>query len=178
MPIPKQGESALPLRISPYDTVLLREVDLHTSIAPPPLADIHVLVVEDDEDGREMLRALLEGSGARVTVAGETRSAFELLLSVSPDLLLSDIGLPGEDGYGLMRRVRALTPEQGGMLPAIALTANASASDRNRAMEAGFQAHLAKPCEPSELTDTIARWVVAATDTPPRSRRQPKTSSR
>jgi len=121
------------------------------------LSDIHVLIVEDDDDGREMLRAILEAQGARVSAASEAASAFELLQTNKPDVLVSDIGLPGEDGYALLERMRALSTDQGGMIPAIALTAYTSVADRTRALAAGFQLHLSKPCDPETLSQAIAR---------------------
>ncbi|HEX7672486.1 MAG TPA: response regulator [Polyangiaceae bacterium] len=122
-----------------------------------PLTDLHVLVVDDDDDGRELLRTLLEERGARVSTAVAAGPALLLIQSEKPDVLISDIGLPGEDGHALMRRVRALTPELGGTIPAIALTAYASLSDRNRAIEAGFQAHFAKPFDQGKLSATVVR---------------------
>ena len=74
-------------------------------------------------------------------------------------MLISDIGMPEEDGYSLLRRVRALPPEQGGLIPAIALTAYAGGQDRQRAMESGYQSHMAKPVESSELVATISRFI-------------------
>jgi CheY-like chemotaxis protein len=100
---------------------------------------------------------LLEGLGARVSTASASASALELIRTSKPDVLVSDIGLPGEDGYAFIGRVRALSPELGGMIPAIALTAYTSMADRNRAIAAGFQAHLSKPLEAPELSAIVAR---------------------
>ncbi|HTV01121.1 MAG TPA: response regulator, partial [Luteitalea sp.] len=91
-----------------------------------------------------------------VSTASSAADAFSMLQADPPDVLVSDIGMPGEDGYGLIRRVRELAPEHGGRTPAIALTAYAGAEDRVRALVAGFQHHLAKPIEPVELIVLVA----------------------
>jgi PAS domain S-box-containing protein len=117
----------------------------------PSLAGLSILVVDDAADTREMLTALLEGSGARVTVAASAREGLEALRATRPDMLVSDIGMPGEDGYSLIRQVRALSPEEGGRTPSVALTAFARVEDRTRALLAGFQAHCPKPVAPLEL---------------------------
>jgi CheY-like chemotaxis protein len=118
---------------------------------PPQLAGLHVLLVEDQADTRDMLRTLLESCRIRVSMAASSREALEALERLSPDLLLSDIGMPGEDGYVLIREVRALPAEAGGRVPAVALTAFARAEDRTRALLAGFNSHVPKPVEPLEL---------------------------
>jgi signal transduction histidine kinase/CheY-like chemotaxis protein len=123
------------------------------------LSGVLVLVVEDELDAREVVRLVLEDAGARVLVAGSTDEALEIFRGQQPDVLLSDIGLPVRDGYDLMRSLRALPPEQGGRTPAIALTAFASAEDRARALEVGFQVHLAKPLVPEKLIAAIAALV-------------------
>jgi PAS domain S-box-containing protein len=122
----------------------------------PDLGGLHVLVVEDEQDGRELITTVLERCGARVTAVRNVAEALEALEEGRPDVLLSDIGLPGEDGYTLIRKVRALEAERGSQIPAAALTAYASADDRLRALAAGFQVHVAKPVEPSELTAIVA----------------------
>jgi len=121
------------------------------------LSGLHVLVVEDDEDSREMLAAALKSAGARVTAAASAAEGFEAVGRLRPDVLVADIGMPVEDGYSLIARVRALGAAAGGDLPAAALTAYARAEDRARALAAGFQAHVAKPVEPRLLTETVAR---------------------
>jgi len=120
------------------------------------LAGLHILVVEDDSDARELLVVLLEQQGARVDAAGSCAEALAALERTTPHLMLSDIGLPNADGYELIRAVRQR--EQGGTvkLPAIALTAYARREDRRLAFEAGFQAHVAKPVEPVELIGVVA----------------------
>jgi CheY-like chemotaxis protein len=123
----------------------------------PSLAEIHVLVVDDDDDTLDALRHLLEQAGARVSTAASAPAAFQALAGEPPDVLLSDIGMPGEDGISLIRRVRQLAPDRGGTVPAAALTAYTQASDRERALSAGFQAFLAKPVDPRELAAAVAR---------------------
>jgi CheY-like chemotaxis protein len=115
-----------------------------------------VLVVDDDPDARDLMKRLLEECGARVSVASSSAEAFEMIRQGPFDVLVSDIGMPGEDGHALVRRVRGLSPEQGGRIPAVALTAYARAEDRVKALRAGFQMHLAKPVEPAELIAVVA----------------------
>jgi signal transduction histidine kinase/CheY-like chemotaxis protein len=123
------------------------------------IAGAHVLVVDDELDSRDTIRLLLERWGALVTTAESAAQALELLPSARPDVLVSDIGMPGRDGYSLMREIRALPPELGGNTAAIALTAYARAEDRLNAMRAGFQQHIAKPVEPLELLAALARAI-------------------
>ena len=115
------------------------------------LAGIKVLVVDDEADARELVKRLLEDRAAEVRTAGSVTAAVELVKSLRPDVLVSDIGMPEEDGYSLIRRVRELAPEQGGNTPAIALTAYTRSEDRLKAILAGFQMHMAKPVEAAEL---------------------------
>lgn len=115
-----------------------------------------ILVVDDDSDSRAVLQHLLEERGARVLAADSATTALAALEGSRADLLISDIGMPGEDGYSLIRRVRALSPEAGGLVPALALTAYARAQDRTRALLSGFQMHAAKPIEAPELLAMVA----------------------
>jgi PAS domain S-box-containing protein len=127
--------------------------------APPyrvDLAGLKVLVVDDEPDARALVRRVLESNHARVYIAESAADGFDLLRSERPDLLLSDIGMPGEDGYSLIARVRQLAPDEGGNTPAVALTAFARSEDRRRALIAGFQMHLPKPVEPAELLAAVA----------------------
>ena len=129
------------------------------------LAGVRILVVDDDRDTLDTLRAVLTGSGAEVRVAETAADAFAGITGWRPDVLVTDIGMPVEDGYSLIARVRALPREQGGQTPALALTAYARSEDRVRALSAGFQMHLAKPVEPAELVATlgaIAGWTGAS----------------
>ncbi|HYD48674.1 MAG TPA: ATP-binding protein [Terriglobales bacterium] len=131
--------------------------------APPPisLSGLRVLAVDDDLDTLETLRVLLEQSGAEVRTAASAAMGLESLRSWLPDLLISDIGMPGEDGYSLIRHVRALPAEEGGAIPALALTAYARVEDRLQVLSAGFQMHVPKPLEPAELiavVHSLAEW--------------------
>jgi PAS domain S-box-containing protein len=123
---------------------------------PPELDGLRVLVVDDEPDTRLMLKVMLEQCGAEVTTAASARKALEVIERVRPDVLVSDIGMPEEDGYALMRKVRALPAGRGGRLPAAALTAYAGAEDRKRALRAGFQVHIPKPVDPAELVAAVA----------------------
>jgi len=121
------------------------------------LAGLRVLVVEDEPDGRELLAETFRRCGASVAEAADVEEALDLFGRFAPDVLVSDIGLPGEDGFSLLRKVRQLSPEQGGGIPALAVTAYAREGDRRRAYDAGFQAHVAKPFEPLELAALVER---------------------
>jgi CheY-like chemotaxis protein len=123
------------------------------------LLGVHVLVVDDDADARQLLSTVLEYCGALVTVAASAREAMTVLARVTPDALVSDIGMPELDGYWLIREVRALPPAQGGGVPAIALTAHGAAHGPDRTLAAGFQAHLRKPVDPWELSRAVAGLV-------------------
>jgi PAS domain S-box-containing protein len=123
---------------------------------PERLDGLRVLVVDDEQDARELLAAGLGQCGAVVTTASSAGEALEALSGGKFGVLISDIGMPGEDGYELIRRVRALPPEAGGRTPAVALTAYARTEDRLRAMRAGFEMHVAKPVELTELIVVIA----------------------
>ena len=113
-----------------------------------------ILVVDDEADARELFSSILEGSGAQVITAGSAEEAMVALRATRIDLLVSDIEMPGEDGYSLLQR--AMSERNGDPLVAIAVTAYARPADRRRALDAGFKSHLAKPVEPSELVSTIA----------------------
>jgi PAS domain S-box-containing protein len=123
---------------------------------PPRLDKLRVVVVEDDPDARELLKAVLNECGAEVRSAASAAEGIELLQRQKPDVLISDIEMPYEDGYSFIRKVRALPGEQGGHIPAIALTAHARTDDRLRALSAGFDAHVTKPMDPMELVTVIA----------------------
>ncbi len=119
------------------------------------LDGLRILVVEDNSDNREFLVLLLERAGAIVTAAASVEDAFQALDASHPDALVSDIGLPDDDGYALIARLRQREAQQGGFLPAVALTGYTRAEDRARVLAAGFQAHVPKPVEPAELTAAI-----------------------
>jgi CheY-like chemotaxis protein len=120
------------------------------------LRGLKVLIVDDQEDARDLLKRVLEECAAEVMVATSVDEAMRLLIARKPDVLISDIGMPDADGFELIRRVRALGPEGGGKIPAIALTAFARSEDRTRALRAGFLVHVSKPVDPSELVATVA----------------------
>ncbi len=126
------------------------------------LGGARVLVVDDDEDSREMLAALFEKYGAKVTTAASATEAFAAIERERPELLVSDVGMPGEDGHGLIRRVREVERVRGGFLPAIALTGYATDEDGARALEAGFQVHIAKPVDPAELLVFVSQLLDSA----------------
>ena len=121
------------------------------------LQGLKVLVVDDEADARALIRTLLEEREACVVTAASAEEALALLVSEHPDLLISDVGMPVEDGYHLIRRVRAMRDDRGAT-PAIALTAYARVEDRMKAIEAGYQMHLAKPVEPAELITMVSSW--------------------
>ena len=124
-------------------------------LAEPRLRKHHVLLVEDDPDTQDLIGTMLRRHGASVTAVASSAAALVELSRVKPDVIISDIGMPAENGYELIRKIRALAPEEGGHIPAIALTAYAGAIDRRRALLAGFQTHLAKPIEPDDLVAVI-----------------------
>ena len=119
------------------------------------LDGVRVLVVDDESDNREVMAHALEACGARVTLAGSTREALEILEHSEVDVLLSDIAMPGEDGYALIRSVRASPAPRIAAIPAAAVTAHARDDERQRALLAGFHLHLAKPIELGQLTRTV-----------------------
>lgn len=137
---------------------------LHRQTVADPLLDltgVKVLAVDDEGDTREFLRAALEQYGASVISAGAAAEAWQLLQTHKPDVLLSDVGMPDEDGFTLIRRIRSLPPEQGGDIPAAALTAYAREGDRLQALAAGFQMHIPKPIEPIQLLTVISKLIHA-----------------
>ncbi|GAA6618875.1 PAS domain S-box protein [Scytonema sp. NUACC26] len=134
-----------------------------TFTSAPSLLGVRVLVVDDEADTRDFLSTMLQQCQAEVKAVGSAREALEAIAHWRPDVLVSDIGMPNEDGYALIREVRSLErtgkiplSEQGAKIPAAALTAYARAEDRMRALQEGFQIHLPKPVEPAELATVIA----------------------
>lgn len=130
------------------------EASLEASLS---LSGLRVLIVDDEIDTREFLLTALEQYGAEVTAAASVDEAHRLLERLKPDVLVSDIGMPVADGYALIREVRAKAPEQGGQIPAAALTAYTREEDRIKALEAGFQTHVPKPIEPTQLVAVVAK---------------------
>jgi signal transduction histidine kinase len=134
-------------RAAPHQSEPLPEVSL---------ANVHVLVVDDDSDARDLTQRLLRLAGATVSMASSASEAMERILAERPDVLVCDIGMPAEDGYTFIRRLRSIEETQGSALPAVALSAYARSDDRTKAIRSGFQNHLAKPVEPAELLAVIS----------------------
>jgi CheY-like chemotaxis protein len=126
---------------------------------PPAFRGLRILVVDDETDTRDFYTAVLEEHGAEVIAVASADEALEVISRQRPDVLISDIGMPVRDGYSLIRHVRASELEEGGMLPAIALTAYARDVDRQQAIAAGFQKHLSKPVEPNKLVAVVAHLI-------------------
>jgi CheY-like chemotaxis protein len=153
------------------------------AVGPPPpidaaahesngqeLAGLRILIVDDEPDAREVLRRIVERARADVETAGSVAEARDAISRNRWDLIVSDIAMPDEDGFALMEYLRTAPPGVGGGTPAIALTAYAREEDRQRALDAGFADHVAKPVEPHDLVAAIARAVNGAGDrTPARS---------
>ncbi|MGH9834659.1 MAG: response regulator, partial [Blastocatellia bacterium] len=154
----------LPARSGNRTTTEMQAVEIRKTLnasSKPSLDGLRILVVDDEADARDLLAIRLQQYGADVITAASVEAALELLtqLGPRPDLIVSDIAMPGEDGYSLMRRVRALELEQGGRIPAIALTAYSRTKDRVQALAAGFQLHVPKPVNAAELAHAIASIV-------------------
>ncbi|MEH2195824.1 MAG: ATP-binding protein [Nostoc sp.] len=140
-----------------------------TASQPPPLASspltsvsllgVRVVVVDDETDTREFITTVLEQCQAEVKAVASVQEALQVIAQWKPDVLVSDIGMPDEDGYSLIRRLRSQPPELGGNIPAAALTAYARAEDRMRAIQEGYQLHLPKPIEAAELATVVASLV-------------------
>jgi signal transduction histidine kinase len=151
----------LPVRLPASDVV--PHVDQRTVSRDLPsgsylsLNGVSVLIVDDEADAREVLTLLLEERGAEVTAVGSAAAALRLLKKKRvPDVLVSDVGMPGVDGHALLRKLRTLPENEGGLVPAVALTAYATANDSAKALAAGFTRHVAKPIVPSEIVEIIA----------------------
>ncbi len=170
MPLHSDGEGKgatfrvlLPMRQLPPAPRPERSVPLATPTAAPRrnLDGMHVLVVDDEEDSRELFAQILESAGARVRTASSAGEALRSLIDDGADVLVSDIEMPQMDGYELLRLARADARVQAKGLVTIALTAYARAADRRRALEAGFDAHIAKPVDPQVLVAAIASLLSA-----------------
>nr|WP_242037701.1 response regulator [Coleofasciculus sp. FACHB-SPT9] len=169
---PGEGQGAtftviLPLIKSEAKKLTMEEDVLlgsESSVGSALLDGVRVLVVDDDTDTREFLTFMLEQYGAEAIAAASAQEAFERIPQVRPDVLVSDIGMPDEDGYSLLGKVRKLDASQGGETPAIALTAYAREEDRTQALSAGFQMHLAKPVEPDELANVVAKLAASTSN--------------
>ena len=131
--------------------------------ALPHLDGVSVLVVDDDVDSRSFVCQLLEHHGATVAMSDSTSDALSRFRQLRPDVIISDIGMPDEDGYALIKRVRSLASHEGGNTPAMALTAYAHSQDETAALAAGYHRHVRKPVDVSELITAVAEL---ATNTP------------
>ena len=151
----------LPIRAMP-EHALDASTDLPSESCeaePQPLASlagVSVLIVDDEEDAREVLTLILQDQGAEVRAVASAAAALDTIRERVPDVLVSDIGMPGEDGHVLLRKLRALSAEQGGQVPAVALTAYATPADTARALAAGFNRHVRKPITSAEIIEAVA----------------------
>lgn len=130
-----------------------RKTDVESSNT---LSGLQILLVDDEPDVREVLTTVMEGSGAKVIAASSVQEALQVLDQMQPDVLVSDIAMPQQDGYMLIRQVRERETRQGGCLPALALTAYVREEDSQQALESGFQRHMSKPVDTTELVMTVA----------------------
>jgi len=156
---PGEGQGATFTVSLPIPTFELDGAEGHEapgSVDGPSLEGLRVLVVDDEADARESLTAVLEQCGAVVTAVASAREALGALAHQRPDILVSDIGMPEEDGYALIEKVRVLDARHGGRIPAVALTAYAAPEDRQRALDAGYELHVPKPVTPEELVTAVA----------------------
>jgi CheY-like chemotaxis protein len=123
------------------------------------LYGLKILVVDDDQDTRDLLEWVLRRVGAEVVAVPSAKEAMAAFEKDRPHILVSDIAMPEEDGLSLMRRIRALPPERGGRIPAVALTAHSMVQDRLQSLRAGFQSHVPKPVVPEELVEVVTSIV-------------------
>ncbi|MCT7950910.1 PAS domain S-box protein [Ancylothrix sp. C2] len=152
----------LPLRENPPlkpENITEKSLNFGDEDSSLALQGVRILVVDDEPDTREVVKIFLESCGAVVKEAMSAQQALKILQEWQPDILLSDIGMPLENGYDLLSKVRALPLEKGGGVPAVALTAYASGDDQKRALDAGFQKHLPKPVNPIDLAAVVASLV-------------------
>jgi PAS domain S-box-containing protein len=160
-----EGKGAKFTLMLPLLNAKLEQTDTPKNSPPPSLSPslsligIRVLVVDDEADIRDFITTILEQYAAEVQAVASVKEALDIIAHFKPDVLISDIGMPGEDGYSLIRKVRSQPPEKGGNIPAAALTAYARAEDRMRAIQSGYQLHLPKPVEPAELATVVASLV-------------------
>jgi PAS domain S-box-containing protein len=156
---------ALARGVEPDRSPTRRTPSAGVRIALPSLAGVNVLLVDDEAEMRELLSAVLVQQKARVTTACNSEEAMDVLRQARPDVILADVGLPDEDAQQLLTRIRRLPAQQGGGIPAVALSTRSTPGEEQRALRMGFVAYLAKPVEPSELVAVIAE-LVASTTTP------------
>jgi PAS domain S-box-containing protein len=157
--LPLLPRKQLPASAAPHvDSIPATPLETIAYTAPRAAAllpGLRLLIVDDEPATRDMLENALAHAGAHVETADSAMAARQILVRWKPDVLISDIGMPGEDGYAFIRFVRGLHPDDGGAIPAIALTAYAGAPDRDMALEAGYQRHIAKPVVPADLVDAV-----------------------
>ncbi len=127
----------------------------------PALSGLRVLAVDDNADHLELVKIILEEYSVEVTTVAEPAEALDAIARLKPDVLISDIVMPNEDGYSLIRKVRNLPPEKGGAIPAIALTAFTTEEEHILALKAGFSMYISKPIEPNFLVAVVASLVIA-----------------
>ena len=149
------------LQVDDTQSISANGVANEAAFASPDLSGFHVLVVDDEADARTLIQTILNGCNATVSTASSAAEGFHAVRKHHPDLIFSDIGMPVEDGYEFLVKLRQLSDAEGGDTPAVALTAFARAEDRRRALMAGFQMHLAKPIEPAELLAVASTFCVA-----------------
>ena len=145
----------LPLRATSAASSIAVDAPIGRAVAAT-LAGVRILVVDDEIEARELMSRILQDFGAEVALADSGHSALSMLFERRPHVLLADLGMPGMDGFALIEQVRALDPEFGGLTPAVAVTGYTSPQDRLRALQSGYQNHIAKPVEPEELAIVIA----------------------
>jgi PAS domain S-box-containing protein len=141
------------------ETIVQRQEKRESLDEVPVLSGLKVLVIDDEADTTELLKVVLEEFDTQVTTANSAAEGLAAFERINPDIIVCDLGMPQEDGYSLIKKIRALPRDLGGQTPAIALTAYAQTEDRVRALKAGFQLHLAKPVEPLELASVVALLV-------------------
>jgi signal transduction histidine kinase/ActR/RegA family two-component response regulator len=151
----------LPLLARSKDANIGQKDNLSLNAHTSPLARLCILAVDDELDNLELVQFILEQAGATVICVSSATDALQQLNKSKPDVLIADIGMPQIDGYKLIRQIRQLSPEQGGKIPAIALTAYAGEINQQQALAAGFHMHISKPVEPEELVNAIARLLRA-----------------
>jgi CheY-like chemotaxis protein len=139
-----------------------------SSEALPALNGVRVLLVDDEADARDVMASALEICGAIVVTAASGAEALQMLTGADIDLILSDIAMPGQDGYGLIREIRSMPSARLASIPAAAVTAHARDDERERALAAGFQMHLTKPIDPVALARAVAELAAVARSAPPR----------
>ncbi len=149
-------------RVAGDDSFISEPLMIEPSVEnkPAQLAGLRILAVDDDEDSRDLLKILLEQFDTEVTTAGSAREALETLIANRFDVIISDVGMPGEDGYELIKKIRGLPQPENARVPAIALTGFARRQDEQRALAAGFDGHVTKPIEPDNLIEKIKGVII------------------